>query len=153
MVIRMESKLSLINRSMGAEVRAEMAAQGLTAKQVADRSGISMGQVNRIVSKNPDFVRDINVTQISEIAHALGTTPHRLVERAVERAGGIEAIWADRENMRRAAVSVAPGTNDELAERRRKQAEAAAMSVEELENVPGAATRDAELDSDEPDLP
>jgi transcriptional regulator with XRE-family HTH domain len=152
MVIRMESKLSLINWSMGAEVRAEMAAQGLSAKQVSEGSGITVGQVNRIISKNPETVRDINVTQISELAHALSTTPHKLVERAVERAGGLDAIWADREAMR-AAVSVAPATNDELAERRRKQAEAAAMTVEELEDVKGAATRDAELDSDEPDLP
>jgi transcriptional regulator with XRE-family HTH domain len=151
-VLSMESKLSLINRALGAEVRAEMAAQGLTAKDVSAASGITLGQMNRIISKNDNLVRDINITQISEIAYALDSTPQMLVERAVRRAGGISAIWADRERMR-AAMSVVPVTNDELAERRRKQAEAAAMSVEELEDVKGAATRDAELDSDEPELP
>jgi hypothetical protein len=147
----MESKLSAMNRAMRAEIRAEAAAQGVDLKRLGALTGIGT-HMARITSDNDSYLRDINVTQVAEIAHALGVAPDELVARAVKRAGGIEAVWADREQMR-AAMSAVPATNDELAERRRKQAEAAAMSVEELENVPGAATRDAELDSDEPDLP
>lgn len=144
---QVDTKDSKINREMGRTIARERAGiVGMTAVRLAEESGITLGTINRILSKDP---RDINITQITWIAAALGTTPQELVAEAVRRAGGLGAIMAElRSNLDQA--SEAPATNDEL-ERKRRQREAASMTTEQLEGeMRSAATRDPEMDTDEP---
>jgi transcriptional regulator with XRE-family HTH domain len=80
------------NLAMAAEIRAELAAYRprMTVKELALRSGIAYGTLNRILSGE----RDINTTQISRIAVVLETTPAKLMDGATERLGGIEGLQA-----------------------------------------------------------
>lgn len=117
-LIHMESKLSLMNKSLGAAIRAEIGAQDVTDNEVGERSGLGK-QLVRLITTNETYLRDINVTQLAEIAHALGVTPQKLVEDAIQRAGGIEKIWEDRLAQRR-AMSGAPVSNVTKLPTRRK---------------------------------
>lgn len=108
----------------------------LTNDELARRSGIKKSKVVRLFS--PDFiqVRGITVPHVEALAPVFGLTAAELVRRAEERL----------------PVS---DVGDDLSERRRKQAEAAAMTPEELDAYAGpkAATRDPEMDTDEPEHP
>lgn len=117
-LIHMESKLSLMNKSLGAAIRAEIGAQDKTDNEVGERSGLGK-QLVRLITTNENYLRDINVTQLAEIAHALGVTPQKLVEDAIQRAGGIENIWEDRLAQRR-AMSEGPVSNVTKLPTRRK---------------------------------
>lgn len=134
---------------MAAELRAERSASNLTIEQLAVASGVAESTLKRVLKGTID----VNVADLAAIAAAFTAagrtssigkpvTPQELMQRAVKRAGGYETL-----------VSSVSDTTDELADRRRRQAEAASMTVEELERQPHAATRDSELDADEPDAP
>jgi transcriptional regulator with XRE-family HTH domain len=143
-----DTKDSIINREMALTIKRERAGTTYTVDQLAKASGISTATINRMFSKDP---RDVNITQITWLAALLGTTPQELVAEAVRRAGGLGAIMDEM----RASIEMSDGagTNDEL-DRKRRQKEAASMTTEQLEGEQQrAATRDPEMDSDEPPTP
>lgn len=114
---------------MAAEIKAERVAQDMTIKGLAEKSGVPEGTLNRMTSKD---IRDINITQMSLIAGALGLDLAELVKRAEARA-------------RRLAMSEATGTN--VTQLRSKSFNE--LTVEELDNLPYAANRDPEAQEDE----
>jgi transcriptional regulator with XRE-family HTH domain len=129
----MENEKSVLNTAVAAEIRAERAAKNMTAAQLAKAAGIPIGTLHRVLSGE----RDINVTQLGKIALAFGTTVEHIMRRAVDRAGGLDAL-APRQ-MSDAGGNVTPI---------RKRVED--LSVDELEAIDRkAATRDAEMDTDE----
>lgn len=135
----MATKDSIMNRALAAEIKAERTARGWDIPTLARASGLSLGTANRISSKND--LRDINVTQIAQIAAAFGMEAAALINRAEARAIVIQSSMSDDD-----------GSLDDLATRRRQRA-AAEMSLAEIEALEHVATRDPELDEDEPDQP
>lgn len=120
---------SAANRALAAEIRAERAAEGITVRELALRSGIAYGTLNRILPGE----RDISFTQLTQLAAALKLTPQELSERAVRRMGGMQAV-----------VSEVQGKN--VTPLRRVED----MTVDEIEaEHKKAATVDPEMDTDE----
>lgn len=75
------------NAAMAAEIRAERAVQGWTQRQLAEKSGINYHTLLNVL----DGSRDINVTQIVQLAAAFAMDPKELVERAMARAERMSA--------------------------------------------------------------
>lgn len=117
------------NQALAAEIRAERAAVGITVRELALRSGVPYGTLNRILPGE----RDISFGQLTQLAGALGLTPSELSERAVRRMGGMDAV-----------VSGVSGQN--VTPLRRVED----MTVDEIEaEQKKAATIDPEMDTDE----
>jgi transcriptional regulator with XRE-family HTH domain len=128
-IVETNDQKSAANRALAAEIRAERAAVGLTVKELAVRSGVPYGTLNRILPGE----RDINYTQIVQISAALGLDPAELSNRAMRRLGGLEAV-----------VSEVQGHN--VTPLRRVED----MTVDEIEaERKQAATIDPEMDTDE----
>jgi transcriptional regulator with XRE-family HTH domain len=124
-----EQQKSPMNQAVAAEIRAERGAQRMTVKQLALASGMVESTLNRALAGE----RDINVTQLTKIAAALGTTPDALMTRAVDRMGGIDVLMSD---VRRKNVTPLRRVED--------------MTVDEIEaEQKKAATIDPEMDTDE----
>lgn len=106
----------------------------LTAAELARRTGISGGTINRLFSPDPSQVRAINVEQVALLAEVFNLTPGELVARAEKRVDAMSAA-----------------SDDLLAHRRKKQDEAEAMTPEGIDRREGktAATTDPEFDSEE----
>jgi transcriptional regulator with XRE-family HTH domain len=121
------------NLAMAAEIRAELAAYRprMTVKELALRSGIAYGTLNRILSGE----RDINTTQISRIAVVLETTPAKLMDGATERLGGIEGLQALVSEVK--SNNVTPLRIVDV------------PSLEDLDKEQYAANRDKEAETDE----
>lgn len=121
------------NLAMAAEIRAERAAYRpkLSVKELARRSGIAYGTLNRILSGE----RDINTTQISRIAVVLGTTPAKLMDGATERLGGVDGLRALVSEVKSDNVTPLRAVED--------------FTLEELDREQYAANRDKEADTDE----
>lgn len=75
----MDSKKSAINRAMAAEIKGARIAAGLSVEALSEQSGLTVGTLNRMSSKD---VRDINITQMHLIAKAVGVPLAELVQRA-----------------------------------------------------------------------
>lgn len=107
-VVSVETKNSKINLAMGRQIRAEKA--GMTPEptvaELAPMTGLSPSTINRIISEDP---RDIHVTAIARFAAVFGISPETLVRRAIERAGGMDAILADGPDL------TSPRTSEESA--------------------------------------
>lgn len=119
---------SAANRALAAEIRAERAAVGLTVKELAVRSGVPYGTLNRLLPGE----RDISYTQLVRLATALGLDPSELSNRAVRRMGGLDAIVS---GVRAQNVTTLRRVED--------------LSLEELDQEQYAANRDKEADTDE----
>jgi transcriptional regulator with XRE-family HTH domain len=121
------------NLAMAAEIRAELAAYRprMTVKELALRSGIAYGTLNRILSGE----RDINTTQISRITVVLETTPAKLMDGATERLGGIEGLQALVSEVK--SNNVTPLRIVDV------------PSLEDLDKEQYAANRDKEAETDE----
>jgi len=77
----------LHNQALAAEINGERAAQGLTQRQLAAKSGVNYHTLLNVL----DGSRDINVTQIVKLAAAFDLDPSELVERAMTRAERMSA--------------------------------------------------------------
>lgn len=121
------------NLAMAAQIRAELSAKGWTQVQLAEKSGVNFETLKRVLKGT----RDINVTQMDQLALAFGLPLPTLIERAVDRIPDF-------------AVSEDSSSMDDL-ETRRLQKEAEQMSVAEIERNAIAATFDPERRTDEPD--
>lgn len=107
----------------------------LSQREIAAGAGYTPTTLQRMLSG----VSEISAEDVVRIAAFLGMPADKLFNEATELVGGAEKLLSD-----------AAGTNDELATRRAQKA-AEGMSVAELEGQQHAATRDPELDTDEPD--
>ena len=117
------------NQALAAEIRAERAAVGITVRELALRSGVPYGTLNRILPGE----RDISFGQLTQIAGGLGVSPSELSDRAIRRMGGMGAVVSGV-----AAQNVSPLRRVED------------MTVEEIESErKKAATIDPEMDTDE----
>ncbi len=140
MAIR-ESKL---NQAIAAELRAERAAANVSQQQITEVTGISRSTLRRTLAGEVE----VSATDLVMVASALSVDAPLLLGRAITRAGGEEAAVSDA----RASFGGRDSSGDELSVKRQQKA-AADMTVEELEGQRSAATKDPELDTDEPDLP
>ena len=70
-----------INRALGREIRAAYIREGMTAAELAEKSGISESTMTRLMAGS-----DIPVSRLYLIADAIGVSPVSLVEAAVARA-------------------------------------------------------------------
>lgn len=127
------SPADFANQAMADVITSAYSEERLTQKQLAARTGITGVTLQRILAGK----RDIDWTQIYLLADAVGIELTELVERAERRA----AKLADEAVARQ--MSDGGGTVTPI----RKRVED--MSVEELEKLPHAATRDPEMDTDE----
>lgn len=115
---------------MAAEIKAERVAQDMTIKGLAEKSGVPEGTLNRMTSKD---IRDINITQMSLIAGALGLDLAQLVKRAEARAVKLAASEGRASNVTQL--------------RPKKVTE---MTVEEIESITDkAAHSDPDANEDE----
>lgn len=151
----MDSKESSINRAMAEQLEAERSSiringRRLSVDRLSKESGISYGTLRRILGGQ----LDVNIGDLAAMVAVINKyrrSPLSIPELSnavIARAGGIEKINAE---FGIEPLSEAPATNDELAERRRKQAEIKAMTPEQREGLDSAATTDPELGTDEPD--
>ncbi len=126
------------DRAIAAIIKGYARTLGVTQDEIAATTGIPLVGVQRLFSGKSAW----KTSQLLDVAAAIGgpKDASTLLDEAVAFIPHLPA------------VSEAATTTDDL-ERKRRQRQAAAMTVEELEQLSGAATRDAELDSDEPDLP
>jgi hypothetical protein len=124
------------NVALASELRAEAAAQGMTHRQLAERSGIPYGNVVKTMSS----ARHTTVTEIQQFAVGLGLTPDVLIRRVVERMGGMPAVV----DMTKRRMSEGVPNNVTALPRRVED-----MSADELESQRHAATHDAEMDQPE----
>lgn len=135
-----------INAAVAAELRAEKAAKRpkLSVRRLAETAGMTVVTTNRVLNGE----RDINVTQLLQLAAALEVPPTELYERAVARLGGMPVVLASateraertaREQMSEASptkvIKFPTAVED--------------MTVEEIEAQRHAATRDGEMDQPE----
>lgn len=135
----MDTGKSAANAELGAMVMHARQRLGWSREQLADRSGITETQIERLERNK----RDINVTQLFKLAQALDIAPHELVRRSIEVAGGFDKIMDEVHG-----VSEAAATNvTKLRPRKRVED----MSVEEIEAQKNAATVDPEMNTDEPE--
>lgn len=72
-----------LNSALAAVLRAERAAQSLTFRQLADRSGLPEKSIEAWLA--PKGTRAIKVAVLEALADALGVSAHELLERAGER--------------------------------------------------------------------
>lgn len=100
--------------------------------------------INRVLNGE----RDINVTQLAQLAAALDVTPLDLYSRAIARLGGMPALIASAneraERVARELMSEAAPRNVTKFPKRVED-----MTVEEIESQQHAATRDTEMDHPE----
>lgn len=81
-----------MNLAMSRQLRAEKNAHPeLTVAVIADRTGISVGTLNRVFAKDESSIRDINISVIVALAEVFGLTAEELVEAAVRRAERMSA--------------------------------------------------------------
>ena len=133
----------MINREVGRQIKMHQSVS-MSVRELSARTGISEPTINRMWSKDP---RDINITQLTWLAALMGTTPQKLVEKALEEVGGLGAVM---DELREALTeSEGAGKTDDL-RTRRLQREAEEMSAAEIESIAIAATHDAERSTDEP---
>jgi transcriptional regulator with XRE-family HTH domain len=106
----------------------------MTQEILAQRAGYSVTTLQKKLAGTAP----INTTDLALLAGAIPfTTAGAILDSAIEQLGGYEKL------------SEPTATTDDL-DTKRKQNEARAMSVEQIEALPNAATDDPELDSDEP---
>jgi transcriptional regulator with XRE-family HTH domain len=129
-----EIKTEDINQALAAELRAAKGAAKLSVRVLVERSGLATATLNRMLNGE----RDIKVSQLYLLADALGVSPVQLVERAVERARGMEAATTDEQRVSSAPSNVTP---------------LRPSTAEDLDKYAGprAAYRDEEADTDEPE--
>lgn len=122
-----------INRAMADVLVAHYKGQRMTQATLVEATGINATTMQRIlVGKS-----DVEVTKLAEFARVLGVPADELMRQAVAKAEAMSAVAA---------------TTDDVA-KKRKQNEARSMTTEQIESQPHAATRDPEMDSDEPPTP
>lgn len=117
----------LINQATAKALRGVMQESGLTQKTWADKSGLSLTVVQKLLSGN----QSVKVPQLLALATASSFSPEEVMER-INR--GVAR-----------AVSEMPVSLDD---HRRKSV--ADMTDDEIEGLRGAAGRDPELEEDEP---
>lgn len=64
----------------------------LSVKELSALTDLSPSTINRIIGPNP---RDIHVTAVVRFAELFGMSPQKLMQRAIDRAGGMEKIQAE----------------------------------------------------------
>jgi transcriptional regulator with XRE-family HTH domain len=101
--------------------------------RLAKRSGIKEGTLRRMIAGESE----ISARDLSLLAAVLGTTPQEILDQALREYGGLEAL-----------VSEVAVTTDDLDAKRKEKARS--LTIEEIETEDAAATRDPELDADEP---
>lgn len=109
----------------------------LTQPELAKRAGITDRTLQRYLSG----ATEIGTATFLMLAEAIGVDPSDIIDRAQARA-----------QRRVERMSDAPTKTDDL-ETKRKQKAVAEMSTAEIEALDHAATRDPELDTDEPEQP
>jgi len=126
-----------LNAVVGDVIRGEFTKYGLTLEMLAERTNIPYGTLRKkIVGTSPIFV-----TELISITKAID--PHITEQQIIDEAQG---IWQ--------RMSAARATNDLQTKRTQKEAEARTMTPDQLEEVTRrAATRDPELEQDEPPTP
>jgi transcriptional regulator with XRE-family HTH domain len=133
---------SAMNRALAAEIRAERGAKQITVRDLADQAQMAVSTLNRVLAGE----RDINITQMALLAHALDTTPESLVRKAVERAGGVEVLVEEVAASRQSSGEVSDVAGNVTPIRKRPED----LTTDEIEAAARkAATRDAEMDTDE----
>lgn len=100
----------------------------MTQREVAEKAGLSLATIQRLFKGQRGF----GATQVVQIATAIGVDPEEYM-----RAARLEA--------QRRMSEAAPDNVTQLT--RKKQVDE--MSVDEIEALPHAATRDPEMDTDE----
>jgi len=142
--VTLKTSESKFNVAIVNELKALRAKRDLTVEQLAERSGITFGTLRNILRGNID----VQVADLLLIAKTLDSSVLQVISDAFRDIGGEDVALSDV----RSIVEARRRSGDELA-RKRQQKAAAEMSVEELEGQRSAATKDPELDTDEPDVP
>lgn len=127
----MEIQPEYVNRATSRVLDSARSLAGLTQQQLADRSGLSIVTVQKILSGE----QATKIPQFMALAKGADADPGALLDQ-------IETVAK-----RMSAVAV---TSNDI-DTKRKQNEARTMTVEQIEALPHAATRDPEMDSPEPD--
>lgn len=134
-------KPTTFNLFLAKVIQARMDVVGISRPELAARTSISPSTLDRNFAGKTDAGWTSN--QIARISGVLDISAGKLIDDALENMGGFDALMSEVRN-----------TNDELAKKRqRKQAEAAAMTPQQIEKQKIAATDDPELLEDEPQAP
>lgn len=129
----MERNASALSKATGAVIRGRYKKIPITQEQLATATGLKLATVQRLIAGKAEFDMD----QLWAIADALGTTPTSLLKEA-------------EDDLASSRMSVGGNTPVDI-DTKRKQNEARTMTIEQIEDLPHAATRDPEMDTDEPD--
>lgn len=132
-IVVLVSTADYINRALADVLVAHHKGMRLNQAALVEATGINATTMQRILSGKSE----VGVTKLAAFARVLNVPADELMRQAMVKAE---------------AMSQAPSKIDDL-ETKRKQNEARAMTVEQIESQPHAATRDPEMDSDEPSSP
>jgi transcriptional regulator with XRE-family HTH domain len=137
---RMSDK-ALINRAMADVIRSARTLQRRTVIETAELSGITKFTLMRLEKGE----RDINVTQLTQLAPVLGASPEALMRRAVDRLAELEAAGEQQEQTSDAQANVL-----NIEDKRFRNMTAADIDAyHEGSGLGKAALHDPEMDTDE----
>lgn len=122
----MSNAVAHLQRALADEIRGASRREGFSQARVAELTGMSLTTIQRLFSGK----REMDTTQLTLIAQAIGEEPGALLRAALNRA----------ERMSEAA----PDNVTQLQPRRVED-----MTVEEIEKLKHAATVDPEMDEPE----
>ena len=128
-----ERKASALSTALGAVIRGRYKKIGMSQETLAQLTGITITTIQRAVAGKAELDMD----QVFAIADSLNTSATSLIAEAEADLGRLELSGASS-----TPISI---------DTKRKQNEARAMTVEQIEAQKHAATRDTEMDTDEPD--
>ncbi|WP_181421074.1 helix-turn-helix domain-containing protein [Curtobacterium sp. MCSS17_011] len=123
----MSKAVAHLQRALADEVRGASRREGFSQARVAELTGLSLTTIQRLFAGK----REMDTTQLTLIAQAIGEQPDALLRAAMSRA----------ERMSEAA----PDNVTQLQPRKRVED----MTVEEIEQLDHAATVDPEMDEPE----
>lgn len=127
------------SKAVGDAIFGRYKAKRWNQETLAAKVGLSLGTLRRMVAGESE----ISARELALIAKVLGTDAQTILDEALEAYGGMDALI-------REAVSVVADTPVAL-DTKRKQNEVRTMTVEQIEDLPHAATIDPEMDTDEPE--
>jgi len=125
------------NYFVGLVIKGEYKKKEMTLESLAETSGIAYSTLRKkIAGASP-----ILVSELSTLTRLIGVTPHQVLLEAES--------MLDQHLATTSRVSAVGSTTNDI-DTKRKQNEARAMTTEQIEKTKHAATRDPEMDNDEP---
>lgn len=127
------------NFYVGAVLKGEYKKRSMTVESLADTTGIPYSTLRKKFAGDSPIL----VSEVVILAKTIGISPAQVLTEA-------ETMLGQQQGKDSQASMSAPSSTTNDIDTKRKQNEARAMTTEQIEKTKHAATRDPEMDNDEP---